>query len=321
MGELQVIVTDDRYGSYEIEKNILKEIGAEITVYKMLGQDEAAEVLRNADAVLMNCFQMTAETIEAMEKCRIISRFGVGVDNVAIDAATSKGIWVANVPDYAMEDVSDHALALLLSCIRRITFRDSGIRSGQWDMRDKRPAYRIRGSVLGIVGCGRIGGAFLRKASSLGFSKILIYDPLLEDVALHNMGGTPVSFDELIESADFISVHAPLNEETKYLFNRTVFKRMKKNAIIVNTARGPLINEVDIAAALEQGDIAYAGLDVFEQEPLPQESPLLQLDNVILSDHAGWYSEESVEELKSKAAKNILETFKTGKPVYPVNQV
>lgn len=319
MNKVKIVVTDDRYGTYEIEKNILNEINADITVYDMLDQKEAPQVLRNADAVLVNLFPMERSVIEPLERCRIISRFGVGYDNVDVQAATEKGIWVSNVPDYAMEDVSDHALSLLLACIRRLTFRDKGIREGGWNIKNIRPGYRINGSVLGIVGHGYIGGAFHRKVSCLGLGEVLVCDPFIDPKKITDIGGRLVSFEELIEASDYVSIHAPLNEETKYMFNRDVFKRMKNTAIIINTSRGPLINEKDIAWALEHGEITYAGLDVFEREPLSQDSPLLQLDNIILTDHAGWYSEESVEELKSKAAQNILAVFKTGSPVYPVN--
>ncbi len=317
----KIIVTDDRHGSYETEKNVLREIGAEITVYKTLDKENAAEVLRDADGVLCNLFPLDAACIGAMEKCRIISRYGVGYDNVDVKAATRAGIWVSNVPDYAGETVSEHALALLLGCVRRITLRDRGVRQGDWNIRDGKPVNTVNGSVLGIIGFGRSGSAFVRKVSALAPSTILIHDPFVDPETIRAAGGTPASFDEITVSADYISIHAPLTEETKGMFNRDVFKRMKKTAMIINTARGPLVNEADLAEALGSGKIAYAGLDVYDREPLPPDNPLRQLDNVIFSDHAGWYSEESMEDLKRKAALNILETFKTGRPVYPVNEV
>jgi D-3-phosphoglycerate dehydrogenase / 2-oxoglutarate reductase len=320
MEKLKIIVTDDRHGSYEIEEKVLREIGADIEVHESLAAERAAAVLRDADGVLCNLFPMDAACVRSMEKCRIISRYGVGYDNVDVDAAAKQGIWVSNVPGYASEAVSEHALALLLGCVRRITARDRGIRKGEWNIRDNSPVNTVKGSVLGIIGFGRSGSAFVGKVSALGPSKILVYDPFVGPETIASAGCTSASFEEIIVSADYISIHAPLNEQTKGMFNRDVFTRMKNTAMLINTARGPLVNEGDLAAALLGGEIAYAGLDVYEQEPLPTDSPLRQPDNVILSDHAGWYSEESLEELKRKAALNILETFRTGRPLYPVNQ-
>lgn len=322
MNKLKVIVTDDRHGSYEVEKEVLSAVDAELTIYDFEKCNrEAREALRDADAVLCNLFPMNSGCIDSLEKCRIISRYGVGCDNVDTAAAEGKGIWVANVPDYACEEVSDHALALLLGAVRKISYRDAKIRQGEWNISKTQKCFRVKGSVLGLIGYGIISRALHRKISAFGLAKVLVYDPYCDPERIIEAGGIPASFEELIEAADYISIHAPSNKETKDMFNLDVFRRMKDSAIIINTARGPLINEEDLASALQNGEIAYAGLDVFEEEPLPEKSPLGRLDNVILSDHAGWYSEESIRELKTKAARNIVETFTKGRPLYPVNRV
>lgn len=321
MSARKVVVTDDRFGSYDIEIDLLKSIHAEVEVHSCLSQEEAPAVLRDADAVLVNCFDMNGPVIASLEKCGIISRYGVGVENVDIEAASKRNIWVCNVPDYASEDVSDHALALLLSCIRKITYKDRMVRSGKWNVHDDQKSYRIKGKTLGIIGHGNIGRTFHLKVRSLGLKEILVWDPYINPAEIAKLGGTPSSFQRLIRESDYISVHVPLGEETRHFIGRGEFSVMKNQAIIINTSRGPVIDEEAAAWALKTGEIGYAGLDVFETEPLPAASPLRTLDNVILTDHAGWYNAESVIELKRKAAENIVSFFHSGKPVYPVNNI
>ena len=317
----KVAVIDDRFDSYEIEAGILEPLGAELEVHPSLSREEAPAVLKNTDAVLMNCFDMNETIIYSMEKCGIISRYGVGTDNVDIQAASKKGIWVSNVPDYASEDVSDHAFALLLACVRKITYKDRMIRSGRWNVHQDQKSRRIRGKTLGIIGHGNIGKAFHRKTASLGLNRTLVWDPYISPAEITRLGGTPASLRMIFEKADYISIHVPLSEETRHFIGREEFSAMKNDVILINTSRGPVIDEEAAAWALETGEIGYAGLDVFETEPLPESSPLKTMDNVILSDHAGWYNVESVMELKRKAAENIASYFETGKPVYPVNKV
>jgi len=321
MSKIKVVVTDDRYGSYDIEREILRSVDAEIEVYNFLSQEEAPEKLKEAHAVLMNCFDMNRNIIQSLENCRVISRYGVGFDNVDVDAASEKRIWVANVPDYAIEDVSDHALGLLLCCIRKIRYKDQAVRSGRWNVHDEQKCFRIRGKTLGIIGHGHIGRAFHRKVRSLGLGKILICDPYIDAASVEALGSIPASLKTVIKESDYISVHVPLTEETRHFLSRAEFSAMKNHVIIINTSRGPVLDEEAVIWALQNGEIGYAGLDVFETEPLPDSSPLKTMDNVILTDHAGWYNEESVVELKSKAAKNIVSVFTSGKPEYPVNNL
>jgi len=321
MSRFLVVVTDDRHGSYDEEKQVLSQIDATLEVHDFKNDLEAVEVLRNADGVLVNLFPLGANVIARMTKCKVISRYGVGYDNVDVDAATRAGIQVTRVPDYCVEDVSDHALALLLGCVRKIAYKDRKIRSGRWNLDRDQPIYRIRGKVLGFVGFGAIARALKRKVSGLGLAKVLVYDPFLEPSSVKAEGAEQVTFDTLLRESDYISVHAPLSRETKGMLGEKEFSIMKKEVILINTSRGPIVNEDALIEALQSKRIAYAGLDVFEKEPLPEKSPLLKLDNVVLTDHSAWYSVEAMAELKTKAAQNIVEVLTGRKPTYPVNEV
>ena len=319
MADLKVMVTDDRYGSYEEENAVLKEIGVSVEVHDQMDEAETIRVLKNANGILVNLHPLPAGVIEKLEKCRVISRYGVGYDNVAVEAATAKGIWVARVPDYCLEDVSDQAMALLLGCVRKVAFKDRRIRAGGWNLHKEQPSYRIAGKTLGLVGYGAIARTLHRKMSGFGLERVLVFDPYLDPKKIAENGAESVALRRVLKEADYVSVHAPLNEETRGLIGSRELALMKKTAILVNTSRGPLLDQRAVADALAEEKIAAAGLDVFESEPLPPDSPLLKLDNAVLSDHAGWYSEESVAELKTKTAQNVLAVLKGGKPNYPVN--
>ncbi len=317
----KVAVTDDRYGSYAEEKNVLKEIGAELIILDPEKKEEFDRGIVEADALLVNLHPMTDDLISKLDKCKVISRYGVGYDNVDVEAATKKGIWVARVPDYSIEDVSDQALALLMACVRKIAYKDRMIRNGKWNLHDDQPCHRIKDGVLGLIGYGSISRRFHEKTIGLGLSKVLVYDPFVDDETIKSNGGIPADLATILNDSDFISIHAPLTETTRGMIGKDQLQLMKKGAILINTSRGPVLNEVDVTEALKAGIITGAGLDVFETEPLPVDSLLRKLDNVVLSDHTGWYSEESKKELKTKVALNVVSVLKGGKPVYPVNEI
>lgn len=317
----KVAVTDDRYGSYTEEKNVLKEIDAELIILNPDNKTDFDRIIQEVDAVLVNLHPMDKDLISKLDRCKVISRYGVGYDNVDVAAATQKRIWVARVPDYSIEDVSDQALALLMGCVRKVAYKDRMIRNGKWNLHDDQPCHRIKDSVLGLLGYGAIARRLHEKTSGFGLSKVLVYDPYVDDEKIIECGGVPADLASVLTQSDFISVHVPLTDTTRGMIGREQLKLMKKNAIFINTSRGAVLNEADVAEALVTGIITGAGLDVFETEPLPTDSPLRKLDTVILSDHTGWYSEESKEELKTKAALNIVAVLKGGKPVYPVNEI
>lgn len=319
MGEHRVVVTDDRFGSYEEEKSVLSEIGCSVEVAEITEGGDAARALQEADALLVNLFPLPGEVVRRLSKCRVISRYGVGVDNVDVPAATEAGIWVARVPDYGYEEVSDHALALLLGCIRNLVYVDRRIRDGAWNLKDEYRAMRIKGRVLGLIGFGLIGRALFRKVRGLELAQVLVCDPYIDQEAIRDAGAIPADLKTVLQESDYLSIHVPLTPETRGLIGKEQIMLMKPTAIIVNTSRGGIVSEPALAQALAGGDLGAAGLDVFEHEPISPESPLLGLDNVILTDHTAYYSEESIVELKTKAAQNIVEVFKGRKPLYPVN--
>jgi D-3-phosphoglycerate dehydrogenase / 2-oxoglutarate reductase len=321
MSKCIVVIADDRYAAYEEERAVLAAVDAEVRVFSSSSPAEARTAFADADAILVNLFPMTADIIGGLSKCRVISRYGVGYDNVAVDAATRKGIWVTFVPDYCFEEVADHALALLLGCIRKIGYKDRMIRQGRWNLHRDQPCHRVEGKTLGILGYGNAAHTLLRKVSGLGFGRVLMCDPYVRTSTVKAAGALPVDLPVLLAESDYISVHVPLTPETRHMIGRKELALVKPGAILVNTARGPVLDELAVAEALRDGRLAGAGLDVFEEEPLPAGSPLRQLDNVIFTDHAGWYSEESVVELKTKAAQNAAAVLAGGAPLYPVNHV
>ena len=236
-------------------------------------------------------------------QCRVISRYGVGYDNVDVEAATLKRIWVARVPDYCIEDVSDHALGLLLGCVRKIAYKDRRVREGEWNLTRRSLATELQEGPSGLSDFGAIARCLLHKVSGFGLARVLKYDPYVDPIEAKKAGAISVDLATLAAESDYISVHAPLSPETKGLIGEKVISLMKPSAIIINTSRGPVVDEEAIATALREGRIAAAGLDVFGVEPLPPSSPLRGLDNVILSDHTGWYSEESVGRTKDKSGE------------------
>jgi D-3-phosphoglycerate dehydrogenase len=322
MAQHRVAVTDDRFHSpYDLERDILREADAELELLQIESEAEAPEALGSMDGLLVNHFAVSASVLRRMKRCRIVSRYGTGYDNVDVQEATRAGIWVANVPDYATEDVSDHALALLLGCARKLVYRDRRIREGGWYLFSEQKCSRIRGKALGIVGYGRIGRAFHRKVKGLGLAAVLVSDPYVDPPFIRSQGASPVGLPELLARSDYVSLHASLTEETRGLIGEQELAVMREGAILINTARGPIVKEEALVARLESGALGYAGLDVYQKEPLAPKHPLRKLENVILSDHAAWYTEESEAEMRSKAARNVLAVLKGGRPLYPVNDV
>ena len=243
-----------------------------------------------------------------------------GYDNIDVAAATKAGIWVTRVPDYATEDASDHALALLLAAVRRIPNRDRAVRNGEWSVPPVGSVRRMAGRTFGVAGLGRIGKAMIRKVSGFGFGRILVYDPHKTSQVIRSHGARQADLNTFIRECDIVSWHVPLTEETHRLIGRREFGLVKPGAVWVNTARGAIFDEAALIDALKRRRLAYAGLDVFTTEPLPSDSPLRSLSNVVLSDHFGYFSEESIIELKTKAAQNVVEVLSGRPPRYPVNR-
>lgn len=319
MAKPLVVITDHIFPSQEIERAAITGAGADLVVGACRTEDEVLDLAREADAVMTTYAPVTARVIAGLKRCRVIARYGVGVDNVAVDEATKRGIYVCNVPDYSVDEVSEHALALLLALARRVVVLNNDVKAGRWDYKPFRPFHRINGRTLGLIGLGRIARALGAKASALGL-RLVAFDPYVPPDSPAAQGVRLVSLDELLAEADFISVHSPLTPETRGLIGRDAFQKMKPGAVIVNTARGGIIDEDALVEALAAGRIAGAGLDVLSQEPMRPDHPLLQFQNVVLTPHAAFYSEESTLELQRRAADEVVRSL-TGQPQRcPVNK-
>lgn len=316
----KIVVIEPGYLNYSAEENILQDWDPQFVVVPANASlEEKLRQVSNADAIMVREATVSRPMIEAMQQCRVIVHYGVGVDNIDSQAAKEKGIYVANVPDYGSEDVAEHALALLLAATRRIATRNRDVRDGQWGIGQREPMFRLAGKILGVVGFGRISRCFVQKASGFGFKRILVVDPLLTDEQASQAGVTRVNLDTLCREADFISLHAPLTPDTHHLIGEAELAKMKPSAVLVNTSRGGLIDEQALINALLQKRIFAAGLDVFESEPLSAKSPLLQMDNTLCTDHTAWFTEESVVELQSKAAHEVRRAFEGEHPLNWVN--
>lgn len=307
----KVLLTDYEFAHLEYEEQVFNESGLDIQFIKKQckTEEDVIEHAKDADALLNQYAPISKRVIDSLERTKVISRYGVGVNTIDIDAAQAKNITVANVPDYGMEEVSNHALALLLSWARKVTLLNNEVKQGNWDFKACVPIHRFDKQTVGVLGFGRIPRRFIEKVKPLGF-QTAAYDPFVSAEEMAAAGVRKMELDEIIRESDYLSVHVPLIKETHHLLNAERFSQMKKNAVIINTARGPIVDEKALIDALEQGMIAGAALDVTEEEPVSKTSPLLQMDNVIITPHSAWYSEEAMVELRQKAAKNIVQVLK-----------
>ena len=260
--------------------------------------DLALAAARKGDVIIVQSLRplLTRAAIQQLARCRCIVRLGIGYDSVDVDAATQEGILVCNAPTYCVADVADHAVALLLGSIRHLGRQDRWIRAGKWDRTGARPARRLLGCTLGLVGFGRIAQAVAHRVSGFGLT-LLAHDPFVDSDYMAGQGVQKVDLDELLARSDFVSIHCPLTDDTHHLLGATAFGLMKDGVFVVNTSRGPIIHEAALAEALRMGKVWGAGLDVFEQEPLPPDSPLRAFDNVLFTPHVGANSEESRHDL------------------------
>ena len=313
-----IAVTDSPFPSLDPAKAALARIDPELRVANSASADDILAVARDADAILVTYAKLPGDLLRQLRRCKAIGRFGLGVDNIDIAAAAELGITVTYVPDYCMQEVSDHAMALLLALARKVPQSNALVQTGRWDMPAVVPIHRLAGHVLGLVGFGSIPRALAPKAKAFGL-RVVAHDPYVPQHALAAAGVEGMSFDRLLEISDFVSIHAPLLPATRGLFNAEVFRKMKQGACLINTARGPLVDEDALLAALDSGRLAGAALDVVAVEPLPKGSRLIGRDNVVLTPHTGFYSVEALNELQTKCAADVARVLSGEKPVYPVN--
>ena len=307
----KILITDYAWPSIEPERQVLAEIGAELIAAET---GEEAELLTFAPMMdgILTCWQpVRAPVIAAAEKCQVIGRCGIGLDNIDVEAATEHGIVVTNVPAYCMDEVSDHAMGLLLACARKISRFNRATREGIWDQNIGPAMYRLRGKTLGVVGFGRIAQSIVPKAKGFGLN-VNICSPRTDSGLIRQHGAQKVSFPELLATSDFITIHAPLTPETRYMFSYAEFRAMKPTAYLINTARGGIVDTAALTAALRNAEIAGAGLDVLETEPPEENAELLTLENVVVTPHTAFISEESILDLEVAAATCVAQVL-TGK--------
>ncbi len=304
---LKVVITFFVPGAIPIYDELLHKLGAEVEKTFCTTEEELISACSEADAVIAAGTRITPgyvfspKVIENLNKCRIITLMSIGYDNVDTAAATEKGICVANAPDYCLDEVSDHAMALILACARKFYQVLPVIRSGAWSTQAEylsalKPLHRLSRQTLGLIGFGRIPRTIVPKAKAFGL-RTIAYDPNLPNTIFKRFRVESVGLDQLLEESDFVSLHALLTPETKHMMGLQQFKKMKPNAYLINTARGELVDEEALYTALSDGLIAGAGLDVLEAEPPSPDNPLLKLNNVLITGHFAYYSEESTEEL------------------------
>lgn len=315
----RVVITDCDHDNIEPELRVFGEAELGVRLAECKTAEDVISEARDAEALVNQYAPIDESVLAALGRLRVVVRYGVGVDNVDTEAATRHGVWVVNVPDYGVEEVSDHALALMLNMVRGIGRLDRMVRGGVWDVREVRPLRRVSGLTVGVIGCGRIGSAFALKVRGLGMRVVAFdKDPLPEELA--RGGVEPVGFDELLGLSDVVSLHVPLDAETRHLIEDEQLGRMKSGAYLINTARGGLVDSAALLRALEEGCIAGAGLDVLEIEPPEAGDALVAHERVIVTPHAAWYSEESYDTLKTEAAREVVRVLSGERPRSPVNE-
>jgi D-3-phosphoglycerate dehydrogenase len=324
MPRFKVVITDFDYGDNDIERAILELVGAEIVALQAKSEDDLLPHMGDCDAVMNQYERVGAKAIAAMKRCKVIARYGIGVDIVDVEAATARGILVTNVRDYCTEEVADHAIALWLALTRKLIQYDRATHQGIWHWKAARPVPRLRGRTMGIVSFGHIGQAIAERAHAFGVS-IVVYDPYLSADFVKGKGAEQVSKDALLERADAIMMQVPMTKETRHFLGPEELTRVKPGVIIVNTGRGPTVDNKALYDALVSGRVAGAGLDDPEEEPAkrkhwdPKHNPLFSLPNVIVTPHVAYYSEESIRLARETAASEVARVLTGERPKNPVN--
>jgi D-3-phosphoglycerate dehydrogenase len=304
----------------QLERDLLKAVDAHLVHVANLESPEARALIRQADALIVTTHRVSADLIGAMERCQVISRAGTGLDAIDIPAATARGIWVAYVPDYSVDEVSSHAVGLLLARARGIPQLVQSTRAGSWTNQIVAPLRRLRGQTLGLLGFGRIGQAVASKACGLGV-EIIAHDPFLDDREIADAGARPVDRETLLRESDYLSLHAPLTDANRRFLDAQALALMKPTAFVINTARGGLVDEEALLNAVRSGQIAGAALDVLTVEPPPPDHPLLHEPNVMITPHTGWYSEDANIDVRVRASEEVVRVLSGQRPRCPVNDI
>jgi D-3-phosphoglycerate dehydrogenase len=311
-----VVITDHPSPELDIERELLGTIDAEIRV--ATPGRELADLTSDAHAVLTCFADVRARAIHAAADLRVVGRYGVGVDNIDVAAATDRGVPVTNVPVYCADEVAEHVLALLLALARRLPTYGAAVRRGDWDIANGMPMFRVAGKTLGLVGFGHIARAVCDRARGLGL-RVVAADPWVDDEHVRAAGAEPVSLERLLADSDFVSLHTPLTDDTRGLLDDARIATMKPTAFLINASRGPIVDLAALERALRTGGIAGAGLDVFDPEVLPADHPLLALPTLLPTPHVAFYSEESMVELRRQAVTNVVDVLSGRRPKAVVN--
>lgn len=314
----KVIFIDYSWKSLDVERREFARIGAEVILVSSTACKSLLSEIRDADIIVNNLMLITKEVLDSLPHCQGVIRSGIGVDMIDVNSATRRGIIVANILGHCTDEVSDHALALLLCCGRKLVQGNSQVKQGGWSWKDFVPIHRLRDATLGVIGFGRIGQSVVQKAKAFGM-RCLIYDPLVRKDIVSHAGGRSVMLEELCVKSDFISIHCPLTDDTEHLIGEKELRLMKQRAYIINTARGAVIDEQALLKALKAKWIAGAALDILEKEPPDPDNRLLQLDNVVLTSHYAFYSEESVRQIRDGVCDAGIRILKNRWPKWVVN--
>ena len=309
----KVVITDYVWESLELEHRTLDAL-ADIVALKTKKPDEFLHEAADCDA-LLNTYAgpITAQDMARMPKCRIIARYGIGVDTIDLGAATAAGIIVTNNPTYCIEEVAEHTMALLLACARKVAFYDRMVRSGRWEVPPGKPVFRLVGRTLGLVGFGNIARQVAARAAAFGM-RVLFFDPFVKE------GSGKTDLEKLLAESDFLSLHPPLTPQTRKMMNDEALAKMKPTAFLINCARGPVVDTDALVRALDAKRIAGCALDTVDPEPLPNPHPLRGRENVILLPHAAWYSEQAMAGLQAGAPGEVRRVLSGEWPVNVVNR-
>lgn len=309
----KIVITDHGFANIDPERLVLEKSGFEIVDAQCKTEAELLDATKDAFAIIVQWAPITEKIIRNLENCKLIVRYGIGIDNLDLSAAKEKQIPVCNVPDYCIDEVADHTMSLALTLHRQLQATDQRVRDGVWKIIPPGNVSASRDSLFTTLGFGRIARAVLKRAAAFNF-RLASYDPFVSEAEMLRWGVQKLSFEEAISGADILSLHLPLNETTSHIIKMETLKQMKGNAILVNTSRGGLINTVELAQALHENEIGAAGIDVFEQEPLQNDHPILLAPNMLITSHTAWYSKRSIPLLQQYAAEEVLRVI-NGEPL------
>ena len=317
----KVAIVGARYGDLTVERRALAPLGVDL--FESAGATEGEIIAASMDAEVILCGgapKITAAVIRRLPDLKAVVRYGIGVDTVDLAECARRGIYVANVPDYCIDEVATHALTLILNWSRKLPIAQQTIKSGAWDIAALRPLESPRDQVLGLVGFGRIAQALCRMSRAIGF-QVWAHDPYVEKSRIQKKGAKPVSLKQLVRGADFISLHLPLTAKTRHIINAQTLREMKVTSFLINTARGELVDEQALQDAVMEGRIGGAALDVLEYEPPKSDHPLRFSERVVITPHCAWYTQRSQMELRQKACAEVIRVLRGGVPKHLVNKV